>query len=257
MPIVQLFNRASEIASAALCSQRPEDLELAFSGEARSAFLWMQCFLHDEEEWCRSLACPGTIIPRLTCCTPLTLSTACIVTQTLSTESTIRMTMTATLLSKADYDVASPNTQAALPSFAFFLPSLKHATTSDPFWGPEYTSFLLQRAEKLESGLQTLIAQLGELEALVTSPTTSPKRVSTQPILQKEAVQGTKIRKSRLAKRQLRLYWEEQAMLKRLAEQAWGAVVLKDTTTMEQRAFLRAVARGKPGFGRRRSLTCP
>lgn len=63
MPIVQLFNRASEIASAALCSQCPEDLELAFSGEARSAFLWMQCFLHDEEEWCRSLACPGMVIP--------------------------------------------------------------------------------------------------------------------------------------------------------------------------------------------------
>ncbi|KAF2086179.1 hypothetical protein K490DRAFT_19706, partial [Saccharata proteae CBS 121410] len=45
MPIAQLFNRASHLAEAALCSSKPEDLELAFTGDARSAFLWLQCFM--------------------------------------------------------------------------------------------------------------------------------------------------------------------------------------------------------------------
>ena len=59
MPVVQLFKRATTLAEAALCTQRPEDLELAFGGDARSAFLWLQCFLADEDDWCRTRGCPG------------------------------------------------------------------------------------------------------------------------------------------------------------------------------------------------------
>jgi len=59
MPVVQLFNRASTLAFAALCTTKPEDLELAFSGEARSAFLFLQCFIGEEEDWCYTRGCPG------------------------------------------------------------------------------------------------------------------------------------------------------------------------------------------------------
>jgi len=59
MPVVALFRRASALAEAALCTHRSEDLELAFAGEARGAFLCLQCFLTEEEEWCRGIGCPG------------------------------------------------------------------------------------------------------------------------------------------------------------------------------------------------------
>jgi len=59
MPIVQLFNRASTLAYSALYTSKPEDLELAFSGDARSAFLWLQCFIGEEEIWCHTRGCPG------------------------------------------------------------------------------------------------------------------------------------------------------------------------------------------------------
>lgn len=62
MPVVALFRRASALAEAALCTQRSEDLELAFTGEARGAFLCLQCFLTEEEEWCRGIGCPGMLL---------------------------------------------------------------------------------------------------------------------------------------------------------------------------------------------------
>lgn len=60
MPVVTLFERASALAEAALCTRKTEDLELAFAGEARGAFLCLQCFLTEEEEWCKGSGCPGT-----------------------------------------------------------------------------------------------------------------------------------------------------------------------------------------------------
>lgn len=60
MPVVELFKRASALAQTALRNPVHEDLETAFGGEARMAFLWLQCFLTEEENWCRTRGCPGT-----------------------------------------------------------------------------------------------------------------------------------------------------------------------------------------------------
>jgi hypothetical protein len=61
MPIVELYRRAEGLASTALCTAKSEDLELAFAGEARGAFLWLQCFVTGEDgDWCRTRGCPGT-----------------------------------------------------------------------------------------------------------------------------------------------------------------------------------------------------
>lgn len=59
MPVLELFNRASALAEAALCTHKSEDLELAFAGDARGAFLCLQCFVDEEEDWCRTRGCPG------------------------------------------------------------------------------------------------------------------------------------------------------------------------------------------------------
>ncbi|KAK5009844.1 hypothetical protein LTR28_013119, partial [Elasticomyces elasticus] len=58
VPIVELFNKANSLAECGTCSYRPEDREFAYTGEARGAFLWLQCFLADEADWCVTKGCP-------------------------------------------------------------------------------------------------------------------------------------------------------------------------------------------------------
>ncbi|OCK77936.1 hypothetical protein K432DRAFT_303071 [Lepidopterella palustris CBS 459.81] len=267
MPVVQLFRRASVLAEAALCTRQPEDLELAFGGDARSAFLWLQCFIAEEEDWCRTRGCP-----------------ACITTAALSTESHIRLTIAASLLStfpSASTPSPSANSPAALtgsetppasptsaptpsglslPPFPHILPALREALAVDPFWGPDYWSYLLSRASILSAGMQILISECGGLEALVSSPSppTSPQRKRgaiarnmTTGVLDTDFEgpgTGTKLRKSRLAKRQLRMKGEEMELLKRRVWQCWGVVAVPAEV---RKQFL------ERGDKRRRSLTCP
>src|SRR4051812_11466143 len=117
MPVVQLFKRASALAEAALCTHESEDLELAFAGEARGAFVWLQCFVVEEEDWCRTKGCPGTFP-----CHALRHGlyvyertnigfAACVTLDTTSTESHIRFVTASSLLSTAS--VSSPNSSPA------------------------------------------------------------------------------------------------------------------------------------------------
>lgn len=61
MPIVSLYERASVLAKAVLCTSKQEDLELAFAGEARGAFLCLQCFICEERDWVETRGCPGML----------------------------------------------------------------------------------------------------------------------------------------------------------------------------------------------------
>ncbi|KAF2766834.1 hypothetical protein EJ03DRAFT_250065, partial [Teratosphaeria nubilosa] len=45
VPIVELFEKACSVASYATHAQRLEDLEYAFTGQARDSFVFLQCFL--------------------------------------------------------------------------------------------------------------------------------------------------------------------------------------------------------------------
>ncbi|OCL05363.1 hypothetical protein AOQ84DRAFT_441505 [Glonium stellatum] len=291
MPVVQLFKRATALAEAALCTRRPEDLELAFGGDARSAFLWLQCFLADEDDWCRTRGCP-----------------ACATTTTLSTESHIRLTIAASLLSTSSTSPSSApastantntntNTNAAvnananptppptpssspsstpthahahththnnsglsLPPLPHILPALRQALSSDPFWGPDYWPYLLSRANLLSSGIHALIRECGNLEALVSSPPSLHQGGRKRGVL--DEGDGTRLRKSRLAKRQLRMKGEEMELLRRRAWQCWAVVAMP---TEVRKAALGGgiglgISVGGPGKGgerRGRSLTCP
>ncbi|KAH8723443.1 hypothetical protein GQ44DRAFT_656692 [Phaeosphaeriaceae sp. PMI808] len=251
MPVVALFRRASALAEAALCSRRSEDLELAFAGEARGAFLCLQCFFTEEDDWCRGIGCP-----------------ACVVSATLSTESHIRLTIAASLLSTAS--IASPtspnatpkDSPATLPPLPHILPALRSALASDPFWtdASDMWPYLLSRATQLSAGIQALIAECTNLESLVSSPLTASrpsaaKRVlsypSVAPFASSAAVEqkGAKLRKSKLAKRQLRLVDEETELMRRVALQCWA----RARVPKEMRGEL--LGTGKVVRGR--SLTCP
>ncbi|KAF2119663.1 hypothetical protein BDV96DRAFT_610567 [Lophiotrema nucula] len=277
-PVVELYVRASALAQAALCTHKPEDLELAFGGEARGAFLWLQCFVSEEEDWCRTKGCP-----------------ACVTTAALSTESHIRLTIAASLLSTAsisspnsspaastnsspvttptsedpssdaDTDVSTQASALQLPPLPHILPALRSALENDPFWGPEYWSFFFARATGLSAGMQALIAECIGLESLVSSPaaaTSTPtsrlsaKRNATMPGLLHiaanavEEERGAKLRKSKMAKRQLRMKTEEMELMRRSALQCWA----KAAVPSKLRKDILSVASGEK---RVRSLTCP
>lgn len=58
-PVVALYDHATNIAQDYVRSYRPEDLEFAYSGKARNAYVWLQSFLSTERDWCLSRDCPG------------------------------------------------------------------------------------------------------------------------------------------------------------------------------------------------------
>ncbi|KAF2475534.1 uncharacterized protein BDR25DRAFT_340254 [Lindgomyces ingoldianus] len=270
MPVVELFHHAEALAEVALCIPRPEDLELAFRGEARGAFLWMQCFISEEEDWCRTRGCP-----------------ACVTMATMSTESHIRLTIAASLLSTAsissphsspatsgnsspaesptspisptDTETEAPSPRLSLPPLPQVLPALREALASDPFWGPDYWPYLFSRSTQLSAGIQCLIAECISLESTVPSSTDStpaPKRNVTMPSFLRSASdgqckqeeKGTKLWKSKMAKHQLRMKGEEMDIMRRCALQCWAAAAVPSK--------LRNEILGK-GEKRVRSLTCP
>ncbi|KAF2278946.1 uncharacterized protein EI97DRAFT_372414 [Westerdykella ornata] len=254
MPIVALYKRASALAEAALCTTKSEDLELAFAGDARGAFLWLQCFLAEEADWCQTRGCP-----------------ACVTAETMSTESHIRLTIAASLLSTTqlyaensspvigDFGGDAPSPPAAgpdltLPPLPQILPALHDALDKDPFWGPEYWTYLFERANQLSSAIEALITSCGDLESLVASPTTAkpaPHRSVTMPGLiytrLDSGARGAKLKKSRLASRQLRMKGEEMEIMRRCALQCWAKAAVPSKFRNELLGRIE----------RRRSLTCP
>ena len=202
---------------------------------------------------------------------------ACVTTATLSTESHIRLTIAASLLSTAS--VSSPNSSPAasaasspatspvsegpcssgpsLPPLPYILPALREALSSDPFWGPDYWSYLFSRASQLSGGIQALITECVDLESLVSSPTQHKpvaKRSVTTPTDQfpvsrgAPEEKGVKLRKSKLAKRQLRMKGEEIELMRRCALQTWARAAFPSKVRGE------ILGRGEK---RVRSLTCP
>ncbi|KAK3065274.1 hypothetical protein LTS18_003148 [Coniosporium uncinatum] len=263
MPVVQLYARASALAEAALCSRKPEELELAYRGDARTAFLCLQCLVADEEEWCFTRGCP-----------------ACVVTHTLSTEPTIRAAITSALLSSthtppatpaeaadsdsSDYDLSqtSSNNDLSLPDLSVFLPAIENAVCSDGFWGPDFYAHLYEKSVKLHNSLYSLIEQCTELAVLVESSPNSPSsplndRISRTQTLTADGrgEAGCKIKRSRFAKRQQKLEREEKELLARAVWQVWSAQAAPASEQMKTRENQRR--RRPTGAERRRSMTCP
>lgn len=63
LPVLQIHQQALQLAESFLCTREICDLELAFRGEARGAFSWLQCVIAEEEDWCSTRGCPGTSLP--------------------------------------------------------------------------------------------------------------------------------------------------------------------------------------------------
>jgi hypothetical protein len=150
LPIRLIYVHATHYASSILSFHRPScprrlavDLEVAFRGQARSAFSWVQCFTSEEQDWVLTKGCP-----------------ACVVLQTLNDETFIRILMAACRVSSYLRNlVPSHGVVATMPDTSFWLTAVRHAVTEDSFWGCQFWTKIEARAINLELGIRELIAQ--------------------------------------------------------------------------------------------------
>lgn len=200
VPIVELFEKACAVASEATRATKLEDLEYAYSGEARSAFVWLQCFLSTEKEreWCWTRGCP-----------------ACVVNQSLDTEFSIRLLYAACLLSDVHYPFTIDG--PTLPSFMFFLESLQRALEHDTLWGGDFLESMQSKAIATRDGIEDLIHQSLEIDIMMSRPS-SPSNPSSPEISMPPSpalaplggTQGMKVKRSKMARRQVRIQLEEE-----------------------------------------------
>jgi hypothetical protein len=120
--------------------------------------------------------------------------------------------------------------------------------------------YLLSRSTQLSAGIQALIAECINLESLVASPISQRPTQGLQsrgltypnmPFVTSTQVEekGVKLRKSKLAKRQLRLKDEEVELMRRVALQCWAKARVPKQ--------VRGEILGTGKLTRGRSLTCP
>ena len=208
VPVVELLGRAVALATCATHASKLENLENAFTGEARSAFVWLQRFLASEKEreWCYTRGCP-----------------ACVVDHTLDSEYSVRLLFTSCLLSDVHYPFTIEG--PTLPSFTFFLESLERALSEDPLYGRLVYERLQPKAMATRNGIEDLIQQCVELDAALRqepSPFPSSSRASSAlstPVLgplvpdPSAGEARTKVKRSKMARKHMCLPMEEECWM--------------------------------------------
>lgn len=206
VPVIELFDKAESTACHYTRSNNPADHEYAYTASARAAYLWLQCFLERERDWSYTRGCPG-----------------CVVAHTLESEFTIRLLYAACLLSDVHYPFTLEG--PTLPSFIFYLSSLKAALAADPLWGEEYFELVAPKAAMTRNGIEDLIHQCLELDAILSAPATpatdealsaaTSPRIS--PVLAPMGgTPGMKVKRSKMAKQQMRLKLEEEKWIEEM-----------------------------------------
>jgi hypothetical protein len=196
LPVPLICAQAAHYASYVLSSHRSScprrlavDLEVAFRGQGRSAFSWIQCFISQEQDWVLTKGCP-----------------ACVVLKTLNDEPFIRIVIAACRFSGYLQNVAqSQEMVAAIPDTSFWLTAVRHAVIEDPFWGFQFWAKIEARAINLESGIQELVSQCLLLPVKPTYPPAAPNKSDSgvAPFNRAQGVQsGVQVRKEIEAKQE-------------------------------------------------------
>jgi hypothetical protein len=206
VPVIELFDKAESTASHYTRSANPADHEFAYTASARAAYLWLQCFLDRERDWSYTRGCPG-----------------CVVAHTLESEFTIRLLYAACLLSDVHYPFTLDG--PTLPSFIFYLSSLKAALAADPLWGEEYFELVAPKAAMTRNGIEDLIHQCLELDAVLSAPATPATdealSAATSPLVSPVlapmgGTPGMKIKRGKMAKQQMRMKLEEEKWIEEM-----------------------------------------
>ncbi|KAK4543180.1 hypothetical protein LTR36_005730 [Oleoguttula mirabilis] len=236
VPVVELFDKACTVASQATHASRLADLEYAFTGQARSAFVWLQCYLSAEKErnWCYTRGCP-----------------ACVVDHSLDSEFSIRLLYAACLLSDVHYPFTIEG--PTLPSFMFFLESLERALEQDPLWGEHFFETMQPKASATRNGIEELIHQCLELDARMSQPSSpsnpsSPEAsVNVSPVLAPlGATPMTKVKRSKMARRQMRLKVEEDQWMEEMLNKCCDQLASEPCSISVPAHSLDAVRKGEP-----------
>lgn len=220
VPIVELFDKACGVAATATHATKLEDLEYAFTGHSRSAFVWLQCFLSSEKErdWCYTRGCP-----------------ACVVDHSLNSEFSIRLLYAACLLSDVHYPFTIEG--PTLPSFTFFLDSLERAIEEDELYGDGFFEMMQPKAVATRDGVEDLIHQCLELDILLSQPSSpdpsSPESsVPTSPVVGPlGGGPGMRIKRSKMAKRQMKLKKEEEQWMEDMLNKAIDQLSIEQKPT--------------------------
>lgn len=139
------------------------------------------------------------------------------VAHSLDSEFTIRLLYAACLLSDVHYPFTLDG--PTLPSFIFFLDSLRAALAADPLWGEDYFELVAPKAAMTRNGIEELIHQCLELDAILSAPTTPANEgalsvvssPSISPVLAPMGgTPGMKVKRSKMAKQQMRMKVEEE-----------------------------------------------
>ena len=213
------------------------DLEVAFRGQARSAFSWLQCFLSQaERDWALTKGCP-----------------ACIVLKILHDEPFIRIVVAACRVSSYLQSVFESHGAATnLPDFTFWLTAVRHAVTEDPFWGLHFWSEIEVRAISLSSGIQELVSQCLFPSTKVAAQRAAPNRsVSNGASL--NWAQG--VQNGKIVKREMKLKQEEEQWIRDAVESCCSVLLTEAARKRKLVNARRWQEQGKPKAPRRRSLT--
>lgn len=222
-PIVALYDHSSSIAQDSVRSYRQEDLEYAFSGKARNAYVWLQSFLSTERDWCLSQDCP-----------------ACIVSSALDGEAPLRLIMASCLLSsvKGTINMSRPT----LPAFDFFIRSISRAMSDDRLWGQQQFEITELKAYALQDAMLELMYQCQSAETALLTPPSSPESIDTPIRTHRDSI-GMPIKRSPLATRQAKMLREEAQYFKSIVSSAnAGSAIAPDFASPITTEFVRRLS---------------
>ncbi|KAF3918710.1 hypothetical protein AA313_de0208279 [Arthrobotrys entomopaga] len=116
------------------------DLELAFTGDARGGYQWLNCLAKDECDWVWTAINDESQSLESHC-------PACLLGRAIDSESTIRLLITAARLLKWD----------------FFVTSIQEHLACDPWWGPGYWETIEPKANVLGVQIRELLEQCADI----------------------------------------------------------------------------------------------
>lgn len=223
VPIVELFDKATWIAGLAEQAKQIEDSDHAYHGDGRCTFLWLQCFLARQREWCHTHGCP-----------------ACVVEHALDSEFTIRLLYAACLLSDVHYPFTLEGPK--LPSFMFFVECMRIATETD---SPGFFETVEPSAVQLRNGVEELIHQSLSLESSLSRPATptvgsvsgTPAH-GTQLLDPVESPLGVKMVRNKPAPGHGRPQLDDNKWVEDMMKQTWDHVRLEDDMVLSSISML-------------------
>lgn len=217
LPLFEIHDQATQIATRVLGRGRGAEPERAFRGDARGAFTWLHCILTEERDFCLAEGCP-----------------ACVVLNVLSSEPTIRLVTVACLL--CDSAEFADSRGKSRQDFGFWLKATENAVYEDPLWGDAFWPEIEQRASSLVVDIKSLIMQCVErrtgTDLQKTSSLTSKSSCSVTMRSERHAcrvhVRSIPVQPSVLARRQLNMMWEEQELVSKFLQSCWGSTCWGD-----------------------------